>query len=61
MEWINARIKERSTWFGLLGLLGVFGIHMTPDLADAVSSGLVSIASVLAIVTKDNKPSLNIK
>jgi hypothetical protein len=47
MEWIIERLKEASTWRGLVALLGAIGISISPDLIEQI--GLVVVALIGAI------------
>ena len=49
MEWLIARLKEKTTWIGLTSLLGVAGVVVSPEQAEAI--GLAAVAIVSAILT----------
>ena len=53
LKFIVDRLKERSTWLGLTGLLTAVGVGVSPDLSDAIVTAGVAIGAVIAIVTKD--------
>lgn len=47
MDYIIARLKERSTWQGIIILLGVAGVKISPELTqNIVTSGLTLIATI---------------
>lgn len=47
MEWIIERLKEASTWRGIVTLLGAIGISISPELVNQI--GLVVVAIIGAI------------
>jgi hypothetical protein len=53
MEWILARLKEKSTWLGILGLATALGVSIAPEMKEAISSVAVSIVAVVLIATKE--------
>lgn len=50
--FVIARLRERSTWAGLISALAVrIGLHMTGDqTSDLVNVGLAVVAAVVAFV-----------
>ena len=44
MTWIKNRLKERSTWLGLITLAGIAGFKLEPDQQEMI----VTIGSTLA-------------
>lgn len=55
MQFIFDRLKERSTWAGLVGLLTAAGVGLTPEKADAIISAGVAVVSLIFVFTKDIK------
>ena len=51
------RLKERSTWLGLTGLLAAVGVAIDPALHEAIISAGLAIAGLIAVFTKD-KPTV---
>lgn len=51
-DYLLARLKERSTWLGLIGLLSVLGVALSPEQAEAIATAGVAVAGVLGVVTK---------
>jgi hypothetical protein len=49
--WILARLRERSTWAGLVGLLGAAGIAITPEQSEAILAAVMAIVGLFAVVT----------
>lgn len=55
MNAILSRLKERSTYAGLLALLGAFGLAVDPELYGHASTILISIVGVWEIVRREKK------
>ena len=51
--WITDRLRERSTWLGLVSLLTALGIGLTPEQTEAIAAAGVALAGLIAIFTKD--------
>jgi uncharacterized membrane protein len=51
-EYLVARIKERSTWIGAIGLLSVIGVTFSPEQTNAIATAGVAVAGVLGVVTR---------
>jgi hypothetical protein len=55
MQYITSRLNETSTWRGLFGILAAVGVHLRPDLADAiVAFGMAAIGLVNVIRKEKN-------
>lgn len=52
-EWIVARLRERSTWIGLTGLLTALGLALEPEQAEAIVVAGIAIGGAVAAFTKD--------
>lgn len=55
LSFVIDRLKERSTWIGLTGLLTVAGVALEPEQIEAISLAGIAIASAIAAFTKDSK------
>lgn len=53
IQFVISRMKERSTWIGLVGLLSSLGVAMKPDMVEAIASVGVALSAVVMILTKD--------
>lgn len=53
VKFVVDRMKERSTWIGLVGLLSSVGIAMEPQMVEAIASVGVALSAVVMILTKD--------
>lgn len=58
-NFIKNRLKEASTWRGIIALLGVFGVVFSPEQADAVVTACVAVYGAVAVFLPDKlgKPS----
>lgn len=53
MQYIFDRLKEPSTWAGLIALIGsIASFNIAPEQASAISTGLASIAGAILVITK---------
>ena len=55
MEFIVARMKEASTWRGIVGLFAAFGIVISPELADAMMVAGLGAFSLIEVFRKEKK------
>lgn len=53
VKFVVDRMKERSTWIGLVGLLSSVGIALEPSMVEAIASVGVALSAVVMILTKD--------
>lgn len=58
-DWVLARARERSTWLGLITLLTVLGITITPAQQEAVVSAGVALAGAVMAFSRDDTPGGN--
>lgn len=55
MSYITNRLKEASTWRGIiLVVVGVFGYQMPPGIQETVIAGGVALAGVVGAVVPDS-------
>lgn len=52
-DWFIARLKERSTWLGLISLATAAGLGVSPELSQAIIAGGVAAGGVVAALMKD--------
>lgn len=52
LTYILDRLKERSTWLGIIGAATAIGISVSPDTANAITAAGVAVASLIAAITK---------
>lgn len=53
MNWMLARLREASTWRGLVWLLTVAGIALKPEQTEAVIAFGMAAAGLLGVFLKD--------
>lgn len=53
MNWILARLREPSSWRGLVWLLAVFGLSLRPDQAEAIVMAGMALAGLLGVFLSD--------
>jgi hypothetical protein len=54
MNSVLNRLAERSTWQGLVALLGAFGVAVRPDLMEAVITFGLAAAGLANVLWPDN-------
>ena len=66
-RWFRHRLRERTTWLSVLGLLGLFGIRLEPELQEYIIQGLIALSCVVAflfpesdLVKKDELPPIDL-
>ena len=55
-DYILQRLKEPSTWRGLVLIATSAGVAVTPAMADAIVALGIGLAGVIGVVTADKKP-----
>ena len=53
MNWLIARLKEKSTWLALFTFAGLFGINIEPELREYIINAIIAVAAVAAFVFKE--------
>ena len=52
-DYILARLKERSTWLGLVTLVTVAGVALSPEQQEAIVAAGVAVAGAISAFTAD--------
>lgn len=52
-EWIIDRLKERSTWLGLISFVTAIGISVNPAQVEAIVAAGMAAAGLVAAFTRD--------
>lgn len=55
MEFLKARLKEASTWRGIILLLTVCGVKLSPDQAAAIITLGLAIVGAVGVFAPDKK------
>lgn len=58
IQWISDRLKERSTWLGIIPLLTLLGVGLSPEQQEAIITAGIAAAGLLLAFTKDNTPTV---
>lgn len=53
IEWIIARLKEPTTWIGLISFVTAAGVQLAPEMQDSIVTAGVAIGGTLAIVLRE--------
>lgn len=56
MNAILSRLKEASTWRGLIIICAAFGLKLHPELADAIVTSATAIVGGIEVVRRERKP-----
>lgn len=52
-KFFKNRLKEASTYRGIIVILGIFGISLSPEKADAIVAGCLAVYGILAAFMPD--------
>lgn len=52
MKWLTNRLKEKSTWRGLVIMAGAFGLALDPTQIETVGAGVAAAIGVVETVTQ---------
>lgn len=55
MNYLTDRLKEPSTWHGLIVLTSAVGAKISPDMADAIISTGLLVAGIVGVFSPDKK------
>ena len=53
MDWIKARLKEPTTWTGVVSLLTLAGVTLSPEQTNAIVTAGVAIGGVILAFMKE--------
>ena len=56
MNWILDRLKENSTWRGLILLAALGGAKLNPDQQEAIVTAGLALVALLNVFRKETKP-----
>ena len=54
MNWVLARLREPSSWRGLVWLATVAGLSLRPDQAEAIVTAGMALAGLLGVFLRDD-------
>lgn len=61
MNWLLRRLREPSTWRGLVWLATVAGLSLRPDQAEAIVAAGMALAGLLGVFLSDEPKSVRIE
>ena len=53
MTYIYERLKEASTWRGIMAFLTGIGVVISPDQIEAIVAGGLSLVGLIGVFSKD--------
>lgn len=56
MQYILARLKEASTWRGIVAVVAACGVAISPELSDAIVGAGLGLMGILGAFFPDSKP-----
>lgn len=56
LNWLAARLKERSTYVGLTFAATTLGVTLSPEYQDIIFQAGGTLASLILILVKDKMP-----
>ncbi len=54
-QYILARLKERSTWLGLISCITALGLILTPEQQEQIIAAGMAIAGFVGAFTRDSE------
>lgn len=54
LDYVAARMSEKSTYIGLFSLAVAFGIKISPDLSNAIAALGCAVGGLLMVFLKEN-------
>lgn len=61
MNWLVRRLREPSTWRGLVWLATVAGLSLRPDQAEAIVAAGMALAGLLGVFLSDEPKTVRIE
>lgn len=52
-KYIIARLKEASTWRGIIGLLTAAGVTISPEMIEQIVAAGLAVMGIIGMVFKD--------
>lgn len=50
IDWFIARLKEKTTWLGLVGLLATLGVGISSDMSDSIVNAGMAIGALVSSI-----------
>lgn len=61
MKWLIARFREPSTWRGLVWILTVCGVLLTPEQTEAIVLAGMALAGLLGVFLDDEPKTVKVE
>lgn len=61
MKWLLARLREPSTWRGLVWLLTVLGVKLAPEAWEYIMTAGMALAGLLGVLTREEPTVVSIE
>lgn len=58
MTWLLARLRQPSTWRGLIWVLTAGGVTLAPDAWDYIATIGMALAGLIGVLLDDDRPAL---
>jgi hypothetical protein len=55
MDYLVARLKEKSTYSGILALLAAVGVAVDPEQFSAISAAVMALVGVFEVFRRESK------
>lgn len=55
MDYLISRLKEKSTWLGMLAIVTSFGVVISPELSAAIGTLGTGLAGLVLVIIKERK------
>ena len=55
MNWLINRLKELSTWQGIIAGLTALGVSISPELSKAIAGAGVAVFFLISVLVPDKK------
>ena len=55
-DFIKERLKEPSTWRGMVLICTAFGVPIAPQMAEAIITIGLALSGGIGVLTSDSKP-----
>ena len=53
IAWLLDRLKERSTWVGIIGIITAAGVNISPEQTELIVTAGVAIVGAIMAFTAD--------
>ena len=60
LTWIVNRLREPSTWRGLVWLATAAGVSLSPDLWESITALGMAVAGLIGVLTRDELPPIDL-